>query len=53
MAFHRPAPAALLRCAAAVVLYVAFTVSPAAFGVAHAAQHRLKSVPLAGVWTWS
>jgi FG-GAP repeat protein len=38
MAFHRPAPAALLRCAAAVVLYVAFTVSPAAFGVAHAAQ---------------
>lgn len=38
MAFHRPAPAALLRCAAAAVLCVAFTVSPAAFGVAHAAQ---------------
>jgi hypothetical protein len=38
MAFHRPAPAALLRCAAAVVLCVAFTVSPAAFGVGHAAQ---------------
>jgi hypothetical protein len=38
MAFHRPAPAALLRCAAAAVLGLACTVSPAAFRVAHPGQ---------------
>jgi len=38
MAIHRPA-SALLRCAAAAALCLAFfTVSPAAVGVAHAAQ---------------
>ena len=38
MAVHRPAPAVLLRCAAAAVLCLACTLAPAAFGVARAAQ---------------